>query len=241
MLQIEHLSVTYPDGKAAVGDISLSLADGESVALIGANGAGKTSLLLSLVGVLPCSGSVHVDGTLLTAASAPAIRQKAGLVFQDPDDQLFMPRLYDDLAFGLLNAGLAENEIAQRIGETLAALHIERLRERTTLKLSGGEKRMAALATVLVMRPTLMLLDEPTAFLDPKARRSLIHTLNDLKQTKLIATHDLAFAAQVCSRSIVLKEGRIFADGPSRELLYDAARMDAGGVEAIGADTAGGI
>ncbi len=241
MLQVEHLTVTYPDGNAAVNDISFSIAEGESVALIGANGAGKTSLLLSLVGVLPAKGTVTLDGVTLTGATAPLIRRKAGLVFQDPNDQLFMPGLYDDLAFGLRNTGLPEAEIGPRIDETLAALHIERLKGRTTLKLSGGEKRMAALATVLVMQPTLMLLDEPTAFLDPKARRSLIHTLNSLAHTKLIATHDLAFAAQACERSIILKQGRIFADGPSKELLYDSARMDAGGVEAIGTDTAGGI
>jgi cobalt/nickel transport system ATP-binding protein len=241
MLQVEHLSVTYPDGTAAIAEVSFTVADGESVALIGANGAGKTSLMLSLVGVLPCKGTVTLDGISLSEATVPVIRQKAGLVFQDPDDQLFMPSLYDDLAFGLRNAGMAEAEIAPRINAVLAELGIERLRRRTTLKLSGGEKRMAALATVLVMEPTLMLLDEPTAFLDPKARRSLIHTLNALHETKLIATHDLAFAAQVCKRSIIIKEGRIFADGPSNTLLYDPVKMEEGGVEAIGADIAEGI
>jgi len=238
MLEIEHLSVRYPDGTAAVQDLSLTIADGERVALIGANGAGKTSLLLALVGVLPAEGRITLDGVTLDKSTAPRIRQLAGMVFQDPDDQLFMPRLYDDLAFGLRNLNVPETEIGPRIDQALAALGIARLKERSALKLSGGEKRMAALATVLVLSPSLMLLDEPTAFLDPRARRGLIRTLNTLGHAMLIATHDLPFAAQVCTRAVVLQGGRIAADGPCGALLYDAARMDACGVEAIGTDEA---
>ena len=236
MLQVENLTVTYPDGTRAVDGLTLHAAPGESIALVGANGAGKTSLLMALLGILPAGGAVRIDGVTLESDTAAQIRQRAGLVFQDPDDQLFMPRLYDDLAFGLRNQGLTEAAAAARIDETLAALGIAHLKEKTTLKLSGGEKRMAALACVLVMQPAVLLLDEPTAFLDPRARRGLIRTLQGLSQTRLIATHDLAFAAQVCSRAVVLQSGRIAADGPARTLLYDAAQMGACGVEAIGVD-----
>ncbi len=241
VLEVENLEVSYPDGTCAISGLSFTLAQGESAALIGANGAGKTSLLLALMGLLPFSGQIRICGTALTPDTAAALRQKAGLVFQNPDDQLFMPSIQEDLAFGLRNQGMPENEVTARIAQWLAALRLEALKNRTALKLSGGEKRMAALATVLVMEPTLMLLDEPTAFLDPKARRSLIHTLNGLTHTKLIATHDLAFAAQTCTRSLVLQNGRLAAEGASRILLYDSEKMEACGVEAIGADTAGGI
>lgn len=241
VLEIENLEVSYPDGTCAVSGLSFALEQGESAALIGANGAGKTSLLLAVLGLLPFSGRIRICGTELTPKTAAALRQKAGLVFQNPDDQLFMPSVYEDLAFGLRNQGLPESEVAARVARWLSALRLAPLKNRTALKLSGGEKRMAALATVLVMEPAVMLLDEPTAFLDPKARRGLIHTLNGLTHTKLIATHDLAFAAQTCTRSLVLQNGRLAAEGPSRALLYDAEKMDACGVEAIGADTAGGI
>jgi len=186
--------------------------------------------------VLPSQGGISVDGIRLDAQTAPRIRACTGVVFQNPDDQLFMPTLYEDLAFGLRNQGVPEAQIAARIDACLRTLGIAHLCGRTTLKLSGGEKRMAALASVLVMAPRLMLFDEPTAFLDPRARRGLIRTLQGLPQTRLIATHDLLFAAQVCSRCILLKDGRIAADGPARQLLYDAAQMEAGGVEAIGTD-----
>lgn len=236
MLNIENLTITYPDKTRAVDGITLSAAAGESVALIGANGAGKTSLLLALVGVLPAEGRVEMDGVTLGPDTLRQIRQKAGLVFQDPDDQLFMPSLYEDLAFGLRNLGLPEETVRQRIDAVLDTLHIRHLQGRSTLKLSGGEKRMAALASVLVMQPALLLLDEPTAFLDPKARRGLIRTMQALPQTRLVATHDLTFAAQVCDRAVVLQNGKIAADGPARTLLYDEARMAACGVEAIGVD-----
>ena len=177
-----------------------------------------------------------MDGLTLCPENLPALRRKIGVVFQDPDDQLFMPTVLEDVAFGLENQGLPAERARQKAQAALDALNIGALAGRTPLKLSGGEKRMAALATVLALEPTLLALDEPTAFLDPRARRTLIHCLNGLDTAMLIATHDLAFAAQVCPRAVLLREGRVFADGPCRELLYDPALMEACGVEAIGAD-----
>lgn len=233
MLQVEHLTVAYPDGTQAVNDISFTVSDRESVALIGANGAGKTSLLLSLVGVLPAkTGRITVDGTVLGKATLNDIRRCVGYVFQNPDDQLFMPTIREDVSFGPHNFGLTREEIDRRTDAVLAQLDISRLKERSSLKLSGGEKRMAAIATVLVMDPTLMIFDEPTAFLDPRARRKLIRTLNALPHAKLIATHDLAFAAEACTRVMLLRSGALFAQG-GPELLYDEKLMDDAGVEAI--------
>lgn len=235
MLNIENLRVTYPDGTCAVDGLSLCLQDGETVALIGANGAGKTSLLLALVGVLPIAGgSVQADGVTLTKKTVDAVREKVGLVFQNPDDQLFMPVIREDVAFGPHNFGKSHEQIDAIVDSTLELLSISHLKERSTLKLSGGEKRMAAIATVLAMEPSVMLLDEPTAFLDPKARRNLIHTLRRLPQTMLIATHDLTFACETCARAVVMKNGRIAADGKPEALLYDQALMEACGIEAIG-------
>ena len=240
MLTMQNLTVTYPDGTVAVDGLDLTVADGERVALIGANGAGKTSLLLALVGVLPHTGTVTVDGVTLDKHTLGEIRARVGMVFQNPDDQLFMPTIGEDVAFGPRNQGLPEDEVARRVTDALAQLGIGHLRERTALKLSGGEKRMAALATVLAMAPAALLLDEPTAFLDPRARRTLIRALAPLVPARLVATHDLSFAVDTCPRCVLLREGRVFADGASRTLLYDEALMEACGVEAIGILESGG-
>ena len=227
MVKLENWSVTYPDGTEAVKGLSLTLKAGERVALIGANGAGKSSLLLSLVGILPATGYLEVDGTVLTKENLTKIRNQVGVVFQNPDDQLFLPTIYDDIAFGPRNQGLDEETVKHRVEDRLALLGISHLKERTALKLSGGEKRMAALATVLAMKPSFMVLDEPTAFLDPRARRNLMAVLKALPHTQLIATHDLAFATELCPRSIILRQGQLFADGKTAELLPDAALMAA--------------
>lgn len=235
-MKLENWSVAYPDGTKAVSDFNLRVEPGEHLALIGANGAGKSSLILSLVGVLPGTGRVTVGQTELNKNTLDEIRRRVGVVFQDPDDQLFLPTIYDDVAFGPRNLGLDEESVRHRVLDRLRLLHIEHLKDKTALKLSGGEKRMAALATVLAMKPDVMLLDEPTAFLDPKARRNLINVLQKLPHTMLIATHDLTFAAQVCPRCVVVKQGKLFADGPSQTLLYDKALMQAAEVEAIGVE-----
>lgn len=234
MLIIEDWTVTYPDGTVAVDHLNLKIRPGEHLALIGANGAGKSSLILSLVGIIPGQGKVTADGIKLEKNTLTEIRRKIGVVFQNPDDQLFLPTVYDDIAFGPRNLGLDEESVRYRVEEKLELLNISHLRDRSALKLSGGEKRMAAMATVLAMEPGVLVLDEPTAFLDPKARRNLIRVLQKLPHTMLVATHDLTFAAEVCSRCILLKQGNLFADGLTKELLYDQEKMDQADVEAIG-------
>jgi len=221
MLKLDNVTVIYPDKTKAIDHLSFTLGESESIALIGENGAGKTSLLLAIVGVLePVSGTIEIDGIQLHKKTVNEIRKKIGLVFQNPDDQLFMPLIYDDIAFGCRNFGLTEDEIQKSVDETLVRLNISHLRSRSSLKLSGGEKRMAAIATVLAMNPSVLLFDEPTAFLDPKAKRVLTDTLNKLQHSKIIATHDMIFASGVCDRVIVLKNGQIMADG-ALSLLKD--------------------
>ena len=234
MLDVENLSVTYPDGTTALRDVSFQLKPGERCALIGGNGAGKTTLMMALVGLLQGQGTITAAEVPLTEKNLPRLRQRVGVVFQNPDDQLFLPTVYQNVAFGLENADLPATEIPERVDRVLDRLGILPLRDRQATRLSGGEKRMAALATVLVMEPKLLLLDEPTAFLDPKARRRLIGVLQGLSETMLVATHDLTFALETCPRSLILRQGEIFADGASDPLLYDQQTMDAGGVEAIG-------
>ena len=239
MIKIEHLSVIHPDGTKAIRDLTCQIGRGESVALVGANGAGKTSLLLSLVGILKAAeGTIEVDGSLLGKSTLNDIRRRVGFVFQNPDDQLFMPELGEDIAFGPRNFGWSEVTVKARVDEVLKLLRIEHLRHRSPLRLSGGEKRTAAIATVLAMEPSLLLFDEPSAFLDPKSRRNLINLLGSLPQTKLIATHDLPLAAEVCDRVILLKSGALFADGDPAKLLYDQQLMDDCDIEAINTDPA---
>lgn len=233
MLSVENLSVAHKDKTVAINNINFSVGECEKIALIGENGAGKTSLLFSLVGVLEnCGGSIIIDKTTLTKKTLPEVRKKIGMVFQNPDDQLFMPMVFDDIAFGLRNASFSEPEIKKMVAETLEKLNISHLQNRSSLKLSGGEKRLIAIASVLAMNPSLVLFDEPTAFLDHKARRTLIETLNKQSFSKIIATHDLEFAKETTSRVILLNKGKIIADGSS-QLLYDKEIMSEGGLEAI--------
>jgi cobalt/nickel transport system ATP-binding protein len=239
MLNLHNVTVVYPDHSAearmgrgsppdktkAINDIDLIVNSGENIALIGENGAGKTTLLLAVVGILEkASGTIEVDGIRLEKKTANEIRKRTGLVFQNPDDQLFMPLIYDDVAFGCRNFGLPEDMVKIRVDETLKQLNISHLASRSSLRLSGGEKRLAAIATVLAMEPSVLMFDEPTAFLDPKARRSLVEALQKLHHTKIIATHDINFAAQVCDRIIILQNGKIAADGKT-DLLYEKDLM----------------
>ena len=230
MLNVNHLSVVYPDGKRAVDHVSFQAGPGETIALIGANGAGKTSLLLALMGVLEAkSGEVSFNGLSLNKKNLPEFRSRLGLVFQDPDDQLFMPNVYEDVVFGPRNLGFSEDKTREFAERALDQLRISDLRLRSPLTLSGGEKRLAAIAAVLSMQPEFLLFDEPTAFLDPRARRDLRGILQNLPQSKLIATHDLAFAADICTRTLVLKDGALAADGGAA-LLQDAALLESVGL-----------
>jgi len=225
MLKLQNVTVIYPDKTIAIEDLSFTLNEGDNIALIGENGAGKTSLLLAIVGILElANGTIEIGGIQLNKKTVNEFRKQIGLVFQNPDDQLFMPLVHDDIAFGCRNFGLPEEQVKSRVEETITQLNISHLRNRSPLKLSSGEKRMAAIAAVLAMSPNVLMFDEPTAFLDPKARRSLAETLNNLKHAKIIATHDMEFAKEVCNRVIVIKNGRIMADG-ILSLLHDKELM----------------
>jgi cobalt/nickel transport system ATP-binding protein len=234
-LKVSDVSVIYPGSGAAesaaavLEGVSFDVAAGERIALIGANGAGKSTLLLALVGVIPLrGGSVNINGTPLEKKNLPAIRRMAGLVFQNPDDQLFMPTVFEDVAFGPRNYAGAntEAEIARQVDTQLAALGISQLKDRMSHKLSGGEKRLVALASVLILDPSLLLLDEPSAFLDPRAKRRLTGVLKALPQAFILATHDLALAEDLCTRVILLEKGRVRADGETNRILKDAALLD---------------
>ena len=230
MLSAIDLTVEYADGARAIDAVRFSIAAGENVALIGANGAGKTSLLLALVGVLPpAQGEIRVGETILNKRTLREVRSRIGLVFQNPDDQLFMPSIFEDIAFGPRSFGCNEAETSGRVNAALSRLGIEHLAERSPLKLSSGEKRLAAIATVLAMDPEFLLFDEPTAFLDPRAQRNLTAIMSDLPQGKLIATHDLAFAQKTCSRVLLLQNGKLVADG-GIVLLNDSQKLTAAGL-----------
>ena len=230
MLAVRDLSVSYPDRENAVNGLSFDIYRGESVALIGANGAGKTTLLFALVGVLKASGgAVSVDGVVFAKKTAAEARRKIGLVFQNPDDQLFMPSIYEDLAFGPRNLGCSDDKTRELAERALSSLGISHIADRSPLKLSGGEKRLAAIAAVLAMNPDYMLFDEPTAFLDPRAKRALAEILASLPQGRLIATHDLSFAEQNCSRVLLLRDGRLAADG-GVSILRDERLMRSAGL-----------
>ncbi|MDR1572211.1 MAG: energy-coupling factor ABC transporter ATP-binding protein [Clostridiales Family XIII bacterium] len=230
MLVVRDLCVSYPDRENAVDGLSFEMGQGESVALVGANGAGKTTLLFALAGALePSRGEISLDGAPLGGKAADAARRKIGLVFQNPDDQLFMPSIYEDVAFGPRNLGCTEGETRELAEGALSRLGISHLAQRSPLRLSGGEKRLAAIAAVLAMRPDYILMDEPTAFLDPRAKRALAALLSGLPQGRLIATHDLAFAERNCSRVLLLKDGRLAADGGAG-MLGDAPLLESAGL-----------
>lgn len=231
MIKIDGLKIKYPDGNTGIDGLTLHINEGDVVAVIGANGAGKSTLLLSLVGIVPISeGTVRVDDLTLGKGTLSEIRQKIGLVLQNPDDQLFMTHVYEDIAFGPRNYGLPEEEVRERVEKTMRKLDISHLARRLPSKLSGGEKRMVAVAGVLAMDPVLMLFDEPTSFLDPRSRRNLIAVLQKLSVTKVIATHDLELAESLCNRVILLQNGKIVADGLPETILHDKALLEEAGL-----------
>ena len=230
-IEIEHLSFTYPDGHRALEDVSLFIQPGEKVALVGPNGAGKSTLILHLNGILSGLGRLRVCGLEVNKGNLGRVRGMVGLVFQIPDDQLFSPTVYDDVAFGPIYQGLPTLEVETRVIEALAAVHLSDYARRISHHLSAGEKKRIAIATVLSMKPEVLILDEPTAGLDPRARRSLIDMLRELPLTMLASTHDMLMVRDLFPRMVILDEGQVVADGPTRILMDDAALLEAHGLE----------
>lgn len=233
ILDVRDLSFAYPDGKTALDGVSFSIGEGETVALVGPNGAGKTTLFLSMAGVLPVAPG-HVRLANLDPGT-PADRKRlpgvVGILFQNSDDQLFSATVADDVAFGPLNLGVPPDEAKIRVAESLAQAGVAGFERRVPHHLSGGEKRRVALAGVLAMRPRLLLMDEPTMFLDPRGRREFIAWLRDFAGARILATHDLDLVVECCSRVLVLDHGKLVADGPAPTLLANAPLMDAHGLE----------
>lgn len=234
-IEIRDLRFNYPDGKVALSGVSFAVGDGECVGLVGPNGSGKSTLLLHLNGLLPESfpktPAVTIYGRALDRETAAGIRRDVGLLFQDPDDQLFCPTVYEDVAFGPRQFGLNEKELATVVKQALEVTSLEGHENRSPHHLSSGEKRRVCLAGVLACQPRVLALDEPTSNLDPRGKRNLIQTLKSIPATKIIATHDLEMVVELCSRTIVLDQGLVVADGPTRDLLGDEKLMLAHGLE----------
>jgi cobalt/nickel transport system ATP-binding protein len=231
-VDVQGVAYVYPDGSPALHGIDLTIAPGERVALLGPNGAGKTTLILHLNGILePTAGQISIGGLAVTRDNLKEIRRRVGVVFQDPDDQLFMPTVHDDVAFGPANLGLRGAALDERIAEALGAVDMTDAGHRPPHHLSFGQRRRVAVATVLAMEPQILVLDEPTSNLDPAARRDLADILGALPVTALIATHDLPYALELCPRSVILNDGVVVADGPTAEILGDAELMAANRLE----------
>lgn len=232
LVEVEDLRYIFPDGTIALNGVTFTVTHGQAVAVVGANGAGKSTLLSHLNGYLaPQAGKVRIGDSPLTNDTLADIRKCVGMIFQDPDDQLFMPTAYEDVAFGPLNLGLPLEEVDRRVKSALARVGASHLREKAPYHLSGGEKRAVAIATVLAMEPSILVLDEPSSNLDPAARRRFIELLKAFEHTKIIATHDLEMALELCERTIVLKKGEVVADGQTRLLFSDPDLMDTTSLE----------
>lgn len=231
MIEFRKVSFSYDGERPVVENLSFTIEKGESVGLIGANGAGKSTLMKLLLGLLSGTGEILVDGLPVTKKNLPSIRQKLGFVLQDSDNQMFMPTVYEDMIFGPRNYGLSKDEAERRVDKVLSQLNLTSLKHRHNHKLSGGEKRMAAIATILAMQPEAILMDEPSTALDPVNRRTVIRTVNALPQTKLIASHDLDMILDTCDRVILLANGKIAADGKTDVLLRDQALLEANRME----------
>jgi cobalt/nickel transport system ATP-binding protein len=222
IVEVKDLQYSYPDGTSALRGVSFRITHGETVAIIGANGAGKSTVLLHLNGCLiPEAGEVRIGDFPLTKKTLEYVRRTVGMVFQDPDDQLFMPLVYDDVAFGPLNLGLPPEEVNARVMEALSVVGATHLKDRPPYRLSGGEKRSVAIASVLSMSPSILVMDEPTSNLDPRARRQLIGLLQSFDHTIVVATHDLDMVLDLCSRTIVMKDGQVATDGSTADILYN--------------------
>ena len=220
IIEAEDLHYRYPDKTLALDGINFSITHGESVAIVGENGAGKSTLLMHLNGtLLPTSGEIRIGHVPVNKRNLNTIRQSVGMVFQNPDDQLFMSTAFDDVAFGPLNLGFSQEEIKIRVEEALATVGMLHVKDRPPYHLSGGEKRRIAIASVLSMSPNVLAMDEPSSDLDPGSRRKLIELLQSFEHTKIIASHDLDMIADVCERTIVIYRGRVEADGPTAKIF----------------------
>ena len=226
MIEFKNVTFSYDAKQPVIQNIDFIVKKGEAVGLIGANGAGKSTIMRLLLGLLPAEGGITVDGLLVEKQNLALIRKKVGYVLQDSDNQMFMATVYEDMVFGLRNYGMTKDEAEARVDEILKQLGLEQLKYRHNHKISGGEKRMAAIATVLAMEPEVILMDEPSTALDPFNRRTVIRTIQSLPQTKLIASHDLDMILETCDRVILLSQGRIVADGDCRTILSDQALLE---------------
>lgn len=231
MIEFQNVSFAYEKGSTVIRDLSFSIADGESVGLIGPNGAGKSTVMKLLLGLVTGEGRILVDGVEVNKANLARIRRKLGFVLQNSDNQMFMPTVYEDMIFAPLNYGLSREETEQRVDRVLAQLGLEALKHRHNHRISGGEKRMAAIATILAMEPEVILMDEPTSALDPCNRRQVINTIRSLPQTKIITSHDLDMVLDTCDRVIVLAGGALAADGPAGQILRDRELLEANRLE----------
>lgn len=231
MIRFIDVSYSYPGGKPVLRNINFSAEEGERIGLIGANGAGKSTLMKAALGLIEAEGIILIGGNAVKRDDLAKIRRIAGYVLQDPDNQMFMPRVIDDMVFGPVNYGMTRDEAEKGAEKILSELGISFLKDRYNHKISGGEKRMASIATVLMMDPKVIFMDEPSSSLDPKNRRMLINTLNGLKNTLVIASHDLDMILQTCSRVILIDKGEIAADGKAFDILRDRALLESHGLE----------
>ena len=231
MIEFQDVSFSYEPGSPVIEHLSFHIARGETVGLIGANGAGKSTIMKLILGLISGEGSVLVDGMPVEKKTLAEVRRKLGFVLQNSDHQMFMPTVYEDMMFAPLNYGLSREEAEARVDAVLAQLGLEELKHRHNHRISGGEKRMAAIATILAMEPEAILMDEPIAALDPYNRRVVINAIRQLKQTKLITSHDLDMILDTCTRVLLLSGGQLVADGPAEAILRDQALLEANRME----------
>lgn len=232
MITLNHFSYSYISNHTVLDDLSFTIKEGESVGLIGCNGAGKSTLLKTIIGIeLGGEGEIKVHDLPVDQAHLSEIRKHIGYVFQDSDNQLFMSSVYDDVAFGPMNEGLSGQALEERVDQALKLVHMEDKKHEKIYRLSGGQKKRAAIATVLSMRPDILLFDEPSAALDPKHRRQLMNVLNELPYTMLIASHDLDFIYDTCDRVLLLSNGKVVADGNAKEVLSNKELLESNGLE----------
>jgi len=232
IVDFQAVRFTYPDGTGALNGVSFHITHGESVGIVGANGAGKSTLLMHMNGfLLPAEGSIQIGDLILTKKTRQEIRKKVGMVFQNPDDQLFMPTVYEDVAFGPLNLGFQPDTVSERVHGALEAVACLHIKDKPPHHLSGGQKSAVAIASVIAMQPDILVMDEPASSLDPKSRRALINLLKTFSHTKVVASHDLDLILDVCKRCIVIRDGRVAADGDARTLLSDRELMEENSLE----------